>query len=209
MKKLATVSTLTLVLVACSSAVSYSNDFKIVQSPQNVSQVSMVDPLITAMIKRKSEQTMLEQQAAILLDLKIKQAEQTRVQLLHKKIIKDRIKDLRKYVNKTWYVFSGSTPRGWDCSGLVVWFYKDLGINLPHSATKQGLLKPKVKNPIPGDIVVTKYRNSKNFIHSGIYIGNNKMIHSGFKSGQRTEVISLDDPSFENQKHYFVRIIGD
>lgn len=125
----------------------------------------------------------------------------------NKAAIENRLDELTKHINKTRYVFSGSTPRGWDCSGLVVWFYGGLGIELPHSATKQGLLKPKVDDPKPGDIVVTKYIGFKNFIHSGIYIGNNRMIHSGFKEGQRTEIINLSDASFANQKHYFVRIM--
>ena len=47
------------------------------------------------------------------------------------------IKKLKKYVNKTWYVFSGDTPRGWDCSGLVKWTYDQLGIDLKHSASVQ------------------------------------------------------------------------
>ena len=125
----------------------------------------------------------------------------------NKAVIEKRIDQLSQHINRTWYVFSGSTPRGWDCSGLVVWFYGGMGIEVPHSATKQGLMKPKVSDPVPGDIVVTKYINSKNFIHSGIYIGNNRMIHSGFKKGQRTEIINLNDPSFKGQKHYFVRVI--
>jgi cell wall-associated NlpC family hydrolase len=208
-KKLATVSTLIAILVACSSDVSYSDNYKTNQYLQKISKVNVTDSLITTIIKRKAEQTMLEQRAAYILDLRIKRAEKTRVELLHKNIIDNRIDELKQYVNKTWYVFSGSTSDGWDCSGLVIWFYEDLGITLPHSATKQGMLKPKIKNPLPGDIVVTKYKNSKNFIHSGIYIGDNKMIHSGFRAGQKTEIINLDDPSFDNQKHYFVRIVGD
>lgn len=125
----------------------------------------------------------------------------------NKAVLEKRIDQLSKHIGKTWYVFSGSTPDGWDCSGLVVWFYGGIGIEVPHSATKLGFMKPKVKDPKPGDIVVTKYINSKDFIHSGIYIGNNKMIHSGFKKGQRTEIIDLNDPSFDGQKHYFVRVI--
>ena len=125
----------------------------------------------------------------------------------NKAVLEKRISQLSQHINKTWYVFSGSTPRGWDCSGLVVWFYGGIGIEVPHSATKQGLMRPKVSDPVPGDIVVTKYINSKNFIHSGIYIGDNKMIHSGFKKGQKTEIIDLSDPSFKGQKHYFVRVI--
>lgn len=151
--------------------------------------------------------TTLEIQAE--LERRERLAEVTRLEALarNEKVLSDRIDELSKYINKTWYVFSGSTPRGWDCSGLVVWFYGGIGIEIPHSATKQGLMKPKVNNPKPGDIVVTKYINSKGFIHSGIYIGDNKMIHSGFKKGQRTEIIDLDDPAFKGQKHYFVRVI--
>jgi cell wall-associated NlpC family hydrolase len=121
--------------------------------------------------------------------------------------IQDQIKELSSYIKKTSYVFSGSTPSGWDCSGLVRWFYLELGIEIPHSASKQGLLKPKVSDPLPGDIVVFRYNNSKNYIHSGIYIGDGNLIHAGFKKGMRTEVISINDPAFANQSHYFVRLM--
>lgn len=152
-------------------------------------------------------QTMLQDLAQDAFEERQRQLEIKEALIYNKLVIDNTIDKLHNYVGKTWYVFSGSTPRGWDCSGLVVWFYGEIGIEVPHSATKQGFMKPKVKNPKPGDIVVTKYINSKNFIHSGIYIGDNKMIHSGFKKGQRTEIIDLNDPSFDGQKHYFVRVI--
>ena len=47
------------------------------------------------------------------------------------------VKYLTTKANKTSYVFSGSTPKGWDCSGMVRWTYKQIGITLPHSANKQ------------------------------------------------------------------------
>jgi cell wall-associated NlpC family hydrolase len=96
-------------------------------------------------------------------------------------------KKLHKYVNKTWYVFSGSTPRGWDCSGLVKWYYKQLGKDLPHNATAQKYAgKPR------------KYSDAKAKVgdiiwfpgHDGIYVGNGYMIHSpnrGWRT-QRTKV---------------------
>lgn len=127
----------------------------------------------------------------------------------NKQVLSNQLSQLYKYVEKTRYVFSGSTPGGWDCSGLVVWFYGEIGVELPHSATKQGLLKPKTKDPLPGDIVVFRYKSSKNFIHSGIYVGDNKIIHSGFKNGDRTEEISLDSPYFKNQDIFFIRIIDN
>ena len=88
------------------------------------------------------------------------------------------IKSLEKYVGKTWYVFSGNTPSGWDCSGLTMWFYSQLGFDLEHRASKQGDSGEKVSDPKPGDLVVFKYNNSKTAYHVGIYVGNGKMIHA-------------------------------
>ena len=209
MKRFAILSATTVIIGSCASA-AVSDEMLSVSIPSAAQKTeSVTHNLIKLAIHMHEEATLLEAIAIEEQKVRNEIAEKTRVDALHRFIIEQRIDELKQYVGKTWYVFSGSTPRGWDCSGLVVWFYEGLGTTLPHSATKQGMLKPKVKDPIPGDIVVTKYKNSKNFIHSGIYIGDNKMIHSGFKSGQRTEVISLDDPSFDNQKHYFVRVIGD
>jgi len=206
-KKLATVSTLTVVLVACSSAVSYSDNQRLINSQSVPSSISAIDPLVTSLIKRRAEQTMLERQITMKLDSQIKKAERNRAIAMTKFAINNKIKELTKHVGKTRYVFSGSSPRGWDCSGLVRWYYEGLGIDIPHSATKQGKLRPKVKNPSPGDIVVVKYKNSKNYHHSGIYVGNNEMIHAGFKPGHKTEFISLDDPSLAGLDIYFIRVV--
>jgi cell wall-associated NlpC family hydrolase len=85
---------------------------------------------------------------------------------------------LKNREHKTKYVFSGSNPlRGWDCSGLVVWTYKQLGYELPHSANKQGNIGYPTRFPKIGDIVV--FGHSKyHFEHSGIYVGNNKIINA-------------------------------
>jgi cell wall-associated NlpC family hydrolase len=118
-----------------------------------------------------------------------------------------RIKDSKGYIGVTPYVFGESSTSGWDCSGFVRWFYKDLGLDLPHSATKQGNLEPKSRNPIIGDVVVFKYNGAENYVHSAIYIGNNEVLHSGFRSGDKTSIISLDSPAFKGQSYYFVTLI--
>ena len=97
------------------------------------------------------------------------------------------IKKLRSYVGKTWYVFSGNTPSGWDCSGLTMWFYKQLGIELEHRASKQDTSGISVDIPKPGDIVVFKYNGSNDAYHVGIYVGNGKMIHAP-KHGHVTRI---------------------
>lgn len=113
---------------------------------------------------------------------------------------------VKSRVGKTWYVFSGSSPSGWDCSGLVVWYYEQLGVTVPHSANKQGHIGHKVQTPSIGDIVVWSYKGSSSYYHASIYIGNGKVIHAGFRPGTSTEIISLDDPSFKHSTATFIRV---
>ena len=103
-------------------------------------------------------------------------------------------KQLKTYVGKTWYVFSGNTPQGWDCSGLVMWFYEQVGITLTHSAYaekhtgkphKYSQAKAKV-----GDIIGFPG-------HVGIYIGNGYMIHAPHP-GVRTQRIKVTDWAKQN-----------
>lgn len=107
-------------------------------------------------------------------------------------------------VNKTPYIFSGSSPYGWDCSGMVVWTYEQFGIELPHSANKQAHVGKRVSSPKLGDIVVFAYNGSTNFYHSGIYIGKGKIVNAN--SYFRTTVIEpLTD--YRNSQIRFVRIV--
>lgn len=101
------------------------------------------------------------------------------------------IAKLKKTVGKTWYVFSGATPSGWDCSGLTLWTYQQLGINLEHRASKQQNSGIKVSTPKYGDLVVFTYKGYKSAYHVGVYIGNGLMIHAP-KKGQVTRVESVD-----------------
>lgn len=88
------------------------------------------------------------------------------------------------------YVYGGSTPKGFDCSGLTMYVYKKYGVNLSHSATAQSKVGTKVEraNLQPGDLVFFKnYRTNTGIGHVGIYIGNNKFVHA---STEKTGVIT-------------------
>lgn len=84
----------------------------------------------------------------------------------------------KKYLG-TPYVYGGSSPSGFDCSGFVYYLYKSMGVTLNRVAADQmtnGTWVPK--NALqPGDIV--GFANSSGYInHVGIYAGNGMMIHS-------------------------------
>lgn len=111
---------------------------------------------------------------------------------------------LMRRVNKTSYVFSGSTPYGWDCSGMVIWTYKQFRIELPHSANKQGHVGKRVSKPKLGDIVVFAYNGSTNFYHSAIYIGKGKIVNAHAQA-KSTIIQPLTD--YKNSQIRFVRIV--
>jgi hypothetical protein len=114
------------------------------------------------------------------------------------------VKALKNRVGKTPYVFAGSSPYGWDCSGMVRWAYLELGKELPHSATKQAHSGKRVKTPKVGDIVAFAYKGYSGFYHSAIYIGNGKIVNAnrGFRG---TYIQSLKD--YKSSRIVYVRIM--
>jgi cell wall-associated NlpC family hydrolase len=114
---------------------------------------------------------------------------------------------LERRIGKTWYVFSGSTPRGWDCSGMTRWAYQQLGVDIPHSATKQAGVGRKVTKPELGDIVLFGYKGSKSYYHAAMYVGSGVVIHAGFRRGTTTEKIPIWSPAFKGSRITFIRVI--
>lgn len=117
------------------------------------------------------------------------------------------INQVKARIGKTWYVFSGDTPRGWDCSGLTRWAYEQLGIEIPHSATKQASVGAVVTTPKPGDIVLFGYKGYKSYYHAALYIGGGKVVHAGFRKGMTTAIIPLASPAFKGSRITFIRVV--
>lgn len=80
------------------------------------------------------------------------------------------------------YLWGGTTPSGFDCSGFVQYVYAKQGISLPRIALDQWNAGKVVTTPQVGDLVFfTTYQAGPS--HNGIYIGNNEFIHSGSSTG--------------------------
>jgi cell wall-associated NlpC family hydrolase len=79
------------------------------------------------------------------------------------------------------YVYGGSSPSGFDCSGFTQYVFGKAGISIPRTASAQQRAATPVSNPKPGDLV---FFGSPAW-HVGIYTGNGKMIDSP-RSGKST-----------------------
>ena len=79
------------------------------------------------------------------------------------------------------YVWGGSSPAGFDCSGLVYYVYtRRLGIPLPRTAEAQWGAGTHVSYDqlAPGDIVFFRNTYKVGISHVGIYIGGGRFIHA-------------------------------
>ncbi|MET9375098.1 NlpC/P60 family protein [Streptomyces sp. NPDC002992] len=76
------------------------------------------------------------------------------------------------------YVWGATGPRAFDCSGLMVWSYRQAGISLPRTSSAQRYAGRQVplSQAQPGDLVT--YRSDAS--HVGIYAGDGQVIHAPY-----------------------------
>lgn len=83
------------------------------------------------------------------------------------------------------YVWGGTTPNGFDCSGFTQYVFKACGVTIPRTCESQYALGTYVSksNLKPGDLVFF-YNTAKTTLgHVGIYIGDGKFIHASSSKG--------------------------
>ncbi|QBQ07145.1 peptidoglycan endopeptidase [Sporosarcina pasteurii] len=80
------------------------------------------------------------------------------------------------------YVWGGSSPRGFDCSGFIYYVFNQSGISVPRTNTEGFYSRSfEISNPIPGDLVFFDNTYKRGLSHMGIYLGNGQFVHAGSK----------------------------
>ena len=105
------------------------------------------------------------------------------------------------------YVYGGSSPSGFDCSGFTMYIFAQVGVKLPHGATSQLSYGASVSRSElqPGDLVFFQDYGAV-ASHAGIYIGGDQFIHasSSYYNGHCVVISSLTE-TYYNSHYYTAR----
>lgn len=148
---------------------------------------------------------------------------------LHKKIVAFKKGGVEKKINTSDYdvegvieyaksllgtphVMGGYSPSGLDCSGLVKLVHAKYGVELPRSSHDQGRYGKIISSPEQlkrGDLVFfhSTYKKSELITHSGIYLGDNKFIHTSTSRG--VSISTLFDSSYWQSHYLFATRLSD
>ncbi len=111
------------------------------------------------------------------------------------------IRIAKNMLNKQYKYGKQDPSWGFDCSGLTQYAYREAGIRIPRTSQNQYNYSRKISlsEIKPADLIFFS-TNGSGASHVGIYLGDNKFIHSP-SQGKRIQIVSIDNPYW--QKHYF------
>ncbi len=97
------------------------------------------------------------------------------------------------------YLYGGSTPRGFDCSGLVRYAYLAAGLSVPRTTEDQyrAAHAIRMQRLLPGDLLFFRI-DSREVSHVAIYIGERRFVHAP-QTGKPVETRSLDDAYYRDR----------
>lgn len=101
------------------------------------------------------------------------------------------------------YVWGGTSPAGFDCSGFVQYVFREHDVALPRTSRQMAHagrpVAPHIADLVQGDLMLFYGRDHAVIDHVAIYAGNNRILHSS-SSGHG---VRYDDLSTK-RGHYFV-----
>lgn len=89
------------------------------------------------------------------------------------------------------YRYGGNTPKGFDCSGLIWWGYRQHGVDVPRVAKDQAATGRSISLAAarPGDILIFEISSG---LHTGLYAGGGTFVHAP-SSGKRVRQDSVQN----------------
>ena len=108
------------------------------------------------------------------------------------------------------YVYGGSGPSSFDCSGFTMFVFNNFGINMNHSAQAQSRLGESVSKEDlqPGDLVFfLDYETMDEIGHVGIYVGDGNFIHASSGTGYCVKISTLLSGSYDRRYDSARRVI--
>ena len=106
------------------------------------------------------------------------------------------------------YVYGGTTPSGFDCSGFVYYVFNNCGYSLSRSCSVQAQSGDPVsrENLMPGDILFFNNTSNGSIGHVGIYIGDGQFIHAA--NPRRGVVTDTINSGYYNTYYYSARRVA-
>ena len=105
------------------------------------------------------------------------------------------------------YVYGGTTPRGFDCSGFVQYVFDRNGVRLPRTSRQQAQVGRGVTTSIaslkPGDLLFFNTEGSR-IDHVAMYAGRNRILHSSSSGGG----VRFDDLSTSRGRWFVSKIVS-
>lgn len=103
----------------------------------------------------------------------------------------------------THYRYGGADLNGFDCSGLVYYIHRELGLSTPRTAAEQYAASTpvNVRRLMPGDLLFFRTGKRARVSHVGIYAGGGRFVHAP-QTGKLIELRDLSD------EYYAPRLIG-
>ncbi|WP_420910866.1 NlpC/P60 family protein [Rhodococcus sp. OK519] len=102
------------------------------------------------------------------------------------------------------YLWGGNGPDAWDCSGLVQWAFRAVGINLPRTSQEMARFTGGMLVPLavlqPGDVITMDTYDIAG--HVGIYAGNG-MVFNAYGTGVPTGLRPLSEFRIHNIRRFF------
>jgi len=108
------------------------------------------------------------------------------------------------------YLWAGTTPKGFDCSGFTSYVFAKFDIKLSHSSKSQATEGTKIKKADlrAGDLVFFN-TDGKGISHVGIYLGDDVMAHAASGKNGRVMKSKLSESYYASRYVTAVRVLDE